>query len=209
MKRTETVLSSLSDFFIQHAIVIFLLATGGCLFLVAYMADYLKPNVIEAWVLVGILTTLLFSGVALVVLLGVAAFQKARSLKIITFEPRPPSPFTSQFEQERIKIANFYSPFLVPNENKSFKDCEIYGPGSILFLDSNAVSDCSFHMCDYVVIKEGAKINTAAYFAKSSFIGCKFFNITFYIPETLAERIFDKHKESTGEALTIVGIHTQ
>jgi hypothetical protein len=205
MKRAEGKWDALTSFFIKHAAAIFVIATVICLVLITYLTNHLKPTVIGAWVIVGILTSLLFSGVALVVVLAVAAVEKASHLRVITYEPHGSDKLRDRFEREKIKVENFYSPFFLLNENKYFEDCEIQGPGSILFLGASSLDGCVFKMCDYIVVKEGDKINTAAQFKNSTFKGCKFFDVALYLPESMVERLFESHKAATDQELSIIG----
>jgi hypothetical protein len=205
MNRTESLGTLFVNFFIKHSVAIFIVATACCLILISYITNYFNPNVIGAWLLVGILTSLLFSGVALVVVLAVAAFEKARHLRVITYEPHLTNVTKEVFERERINIGEFYSPFFI-SDNKLFKECEIQGPGSIQFIGLNNMNECSFHMCDYIVVKDDDKLNTSAHFTNATFTKCKFVNVALYMPKGMAEKFFENHKAATGEELSIVGL---
>jgi len=206
MNKTGKTWNSLTNFFIKHSVAIFVIATIICLVLITYLTNHLKLYVVGAWVIVGILTSLLFSGVALVVVLAVAAVEKARNLRVITYEPHVSNKLKDHFEKESVKAGDFYLPFPFVNENKYFENCEIQGPGSMLFLDSS-LDGCVFHMCDFIVVENDDTINAAAIFKSSTFRGCRFLRTALYLPENMAGKLFENNKASNGEELTIIGSH--
>jgi hypothetical protein len=186
MKATDGKLGALTNFFIKHAVAIFLVATVVCLVLVASLTNAFKPNVVGVWLVVGILTSLLFSGVALVVVLAVAAVDKARHLRLITYEAKPDVRLRDRFAEEKIGIAEFYSPLLVPNNAMRFERCELSGPGS-LFLDASDDLDGSvLQLCDLIVVKPGEKPQTAAVFTNATFRDCRFVNLVVYMTQDAA-----------------------
>lgn len=205
MDKTEGTWNALTNFFIKNSVAIFVVATASCLILITYLTNHLKLYVIGAWVVVGILTSLMFSGVALVVVLAVAAVEKARHLRVITYEPPASNKLKDSFERERVKIVDFYSPFFVINDNKRFDNCEILGPGSILLLGSSSLNGCIFKMCDFIVVKETDKVNTAAHFNDATFTECKFFNVSIYLTERMVEKLLESHQDSLDAGLPIIG----
>lgn len=205
MGRTEGRLGLITNFFIRHAVVIFLVATVVCLILISYLTNTLKPHVIGVWLVVGILTSLLFSGVALVVVLAVAAVDKARHLRVITYEDKASVSLRNRFEQEKLKVADFYSPLFIVNENKQFFQCELQGPGAVFFQEGDTLDDCAFRLCDLVVVGEGERLNTAAYFKGSAFHGCRFVNMVLYMPEAMARQWRDTHRVGNVVEVSLVG----
>ena len=179
-------LGAVANFFIKHALAIFLVATLVCLLLVASLTSVLRPHVVGAWLLVGILTSLLFSGVALVVVLAMAAVDKVRHLKLITSQDKQSLALRERFELEKIGAADLYSPYFRVHEGKRFVKCELIGPGSIFLQDSSTLEDCSFHLCDIVVVAADERVNTAAYFQHSTFTGCRFVNLVIYMTEAMS-----------------------
>lgn len=205
MDKPEGRWNALTSFFIRHSVAIFVVATACCLLLITYLTNHLKPDVVGAWVIVGILTSLLFSGVALVVVLAIAAVDKLRHLKVITFESQPNGTVKDRFERERLKAVDFYPPFFPINENKTFVNCEIEGPGSMLFLGTSSLTSCVFNLCDVIVVGEGVTVNTAAQFKDSTFSGCHFYNVALYMSADMAARLLASYKAATGEELQIIG----
>ncbi|UJX41168.1 hypothetical protein K9F62_00225 [Desulfovibrio sp. JY] len=203
MSKTEGIWNALSSFFIKHSTTIFVIATIICLVLITYLTNHLRPYVVGAWVVVGILTSLLFSGVALVVVLAVAAVQKARHLRLITYEPNGANTLRASFENEKIRLGEFYSPYLVPNEGKTFTHCEIEGPGGLLFRGTSRLERCRFTLCDVIVVNEGDKVNTAAHFVDGTFTDCHFVNVALYLTQETAAALFKSHKDATGEEMVM------
>lgn len=209
MDKKGTAWSSLTSFFIRHSMAIFLVATVVCLVLAGYLTNHLKPHVIGVWVVVGILTSLLFSGVALVVVLAVAAVEKARHLKLIAYEPFANTNAKENFDGEKVKMLDFYSPFSIVNNNKYFKNCEIEGPGNVFLDDSNTFENCSFHLCDCILVDAADRVKTAAVFGQSTFVGCRFVNVAFFMTENVARKILaSQDAATTGDALVFVGGRT-
>jgi hypothetical protein len=205
MGRTEGKLGLLTNFFIKHSVAIFVITTAICLILISYLTNTLKPNVIGIWLVVGILTSLLFSGVALVVVLAVAAVDKARHLRVITYEDKTGTNLRDHFEQEKLKVEDFYSPLFLVNANKNFVQCELRGPGSMFFQESDLFESCQFHLCDLVIVQEGDKANTAAYFKGSTFRHCRFVNIVLYMPQLVAKRWLETQSGRDNGEIFVVG----
>lgn len=142
------------DYAIEHPVQIAIVIGSGTMTLLAYISSFLNQYGPVAWGAVGILTMLLLAVMAMIVALAMSAFAKAQYLKVITFEPHSTNPLKSQFERERLRIGDFYSPFGILNENKHFNDCEIQGPGSAIFIGNGSVDSCNFMRCDFVVVKK-------------------------------------------------------
>ncbi|KHK03387.1 hypothetical protein [Desulfovibrio sp. TomC] len=196
--------NALTTFFIKHSLAIFVIATACCLSLIVYFTNSFKPNVLGTWMIVGILTSLLFSGVALVVILAVAAVEKARKY-IIAYQPQEGVTLKGRYEKERIRVSDFFSAFLLVNENITFENCEIQGPGSIYLLENSDLDNCTFKLCDWIVVKGEVTVNTAAHFRNTDFLNCNFFNVAIYMSQETANRLCEKQKACSREELSIIG----
>ncbi|WP_300156217.1 hypothetical protein [Solidesulfovibrio sp.] len=186
MDRPQGSWEAATQFFIRHAVAIFLVATVVCLLLAGYLTNYLNPSVVGVWVVVGLLTSLLFSGVALVVVLAVAAVDKARRLRLVSLEPRADMAFTDRFANEKLRVEDFYCPHPLKNEGKAFMDCELRGPGAARFGKGVSLEACTFQLCDFVVLEDLCRTNTAAVFADSSFTRCKWVKVTVFVSKAVA-----------------------
>ena len=206
MNKAEGKLGLLTNFFIQHSVKIFVIATVSCLVLIAYLTSYFNPSAIGAWLVVGILTSLLFSGVALVVVLAVAAVEKAWHMRLITYKPQA-STLKDRFIRETVRADDFHLTPLLANGKKYFENCEVHGPGSMFFLKSNHIDGCSFHQCDLVIVNETDKLNTASYFSDSIFKECVFINMVIWITKDMANKLIDSHRAVSGDDLSIIGFH--
>ncbi|MEA4858404.1 MAG: hypothetical protein AAGU21_09880 [Solidesulfovibrio sp.] len=205
MGATEGKLGRITNFFIKHAVAIFLVATFVCLVLAASLTSSLKPNVVGVWLVVGILTSLLFSGVALVVVLAVAAVDKARRLRLISYEPKAETLRRDRFEREKLAVADFHSPLLVAHDGKRFEECGLAGPGSVYLDVSCEAGTSAFHLCDLIVVPEGEKPYTAAYFHNSVFRHCRFDNLVVYMTEAGAEKWLQGREAAGIEELCLLG----
>jgi hypothetical protein len=192
-----------TSFFIKHSLAIFVIATVCCLTLIVYSTNSIKPYVFGMWMIVGILTSLLFSGVALVVVLAAAAVEKARKY-IIAYQPQEGISLKERYEKERIRVSDFFSAFLMVNENITFEKCEIQGPGSIYLLENSDLDNCTFKLCDWIVVKSNASVNTAAHFRNTVFLECSFFNVAIYMSQETADRLCEKQKACSREELSII-----
>lgn len=92
-------------------------------------------------------------------------------------------PLEKTFERKRIYLNEFCLPSHPLVENKSFIDCEIIGPGNIIFVSNNSINQGKYPICDAVWLKEDA-IPSGNYFLVSEcvFRGCNFTRITFFVP---------------------------
>ena len=205
MAKYEGKLGQAANFFIKHAVAIFVVATVVCLLLVASLTNTLKPDVIGVWLVVGILTSLLFSGVALVVVLAVAAVDKARHLRVITYEDNKAASLRDRFEQEKIAVGDFASPLFRVNDNKRFEHCEVHGPGSLLLQDGCTLEGNTLHLCDVVVVKAGVRTNTAAAFRNTTFRNCRFVSLVIYMPDTMAAQWLEARSGATADEFSLVG----
>ncbi len=205
MNRDTGMWDAVVNFFIRRAFAIFVVATVVCLALVASLTNELNPQVMGVWVTVGILTSLLVSGVALVVVLAVAAVRKARDF-IVAFEPDKKLYAKDRFERERVNISDFYSKYAVVHENKTFEDCEIQGPGAIYLHENCDMPQLACSISDFMVVKDGAVINSAAHFRNTSFRNCKFSFVVVFATEETARSIQRSCKLDTGQDLPVVGL---
>jgi len=194
-----------SGFFIRHAWAIFIIATLVCLALIARLTNALNPQVVGVWITVGILTTLLLSGVALVVILGAAAVRKARTY-VLAFEPDKELYAKDRYERERVHIADFYSKYAAVHEGKTFVDCEILGPGAIYLHENCDMPQLACSISDFIVIRQGDVISAAAHFSNTSFRNCKFSNVVVFATEETAKSIQQACRLDTGMDLPVVGL---
>jgi len=205
MNKAEKRLGLLTNFFINHSVTIFVVATVSCLVLIAYFTNHFKPSVFGVWLVVGILTSLLFSGVGLVVVLAVAAVEKARHMRFITYDSQTTVNIKDHFVGERVTMDYFRSLASPVNGKKIFENCEIHGPGSIFLYKSNHLEGCTFNLCDLVVVNETDNVNTAIYFVESIFKACRFSNMVIWLTDDMAKTVIENHRASSGEDLRVVG----
>ena len=68
------------------------------------------------------------------------------------------NPLSKTFDSQRMKLSDFYHPFFRLSESVIMRDCEVYGPGSLYFVDNFHTKDCRFVDCDIVIVRNSAKI---------------------------------------------------
>lgn len=189
MEKQQGTRDAFTQFFIKHAVAIFLVATVVCLLLAAFLTNALKPNVVGVWLVVGILTSLLFSGVALVVVLAITAVDKARRLRIISLDTQADLDLKDRFEGEKLRIEGFYCPPPLKNSGKTFVGCELRGPGAVRFASNITLSECVFQLCDFVVLEDLCRTNTAAVFTDSTFTRCTWVKTTVFVSKAVASEL--------------------
>lgn len=198
------------DWAIDHWFQIAVTVSGIVVAKVAAVSHWLGQYGPIAWIGTGLLFVVI---VSLTYALSRWLLAKARLAKAETryrdalaSVPRSVNPLLSSFEKERFKVSDFYSPFAIVNEGKSFTDCEIIGPGCIAILSHCNLWSPHLIGCDVVAVTK-AHVKTAAGFTKSTFKDCRFINVTLMVPMDLSKEIAKTKDGSTGEAIEIIGLN--
>ncbi len=105
--------------------------------------------------------------------------QEARA----SFEERAASasaanPLLDRFQQVRLNLASLYHPFFEWYRDKTFIDCEIVGPGTMMFSGTPKFDNVHFKECDFVVVQPGAKSMASVALESPRFTRTKFFRVT-------------------------------
>jgi hypothetical protein len=97
------------------------------------------------------------------------------------------NPLESEFSKKRIKIEDLAHPITRIIENKRIIDCELLGPANIVLLSNNDISNIAFSHCDFVVIRDDAKITPAnAVFLNNTRITYgSLWNCTMFVPQQM------------------------
>jgi hypothetical protein len=157
---------------------------GGMSYL-ASITDWLAP-----WGPAGIGGVGLISGLALWI--GLAYAQSLRAMteerrsrvklhEALTVQPKTVNPLSDAFENTRISVQDFFSPFGLPNRYKRFSRCEIIGPGTVVLSGCSIVRNEDipvFQECNIMIIRNRFRIMSVTVFAGCTFIDCSFFKCT-------------------------------
>lgn len=94
------------------------------------------------------------------------------------------NPLARTFTNQRIKVHDLCPPIGGAIRDKVFVDCEIVGPANVLFLSCN-LSNNGGEGVDGSITKNGVLPKNGVAFINCSFSGCKFYLMTFMVPEEL------------------------
>ena len=133
---------------------------------------------------------------ALFAALFLAAWAGFRSLiakvrYLAQFERKVDSinPLEDLFNKRRIDMQGFRNPMNQPAINKSFVDCELYGPVVVFFQGHSILVDSQITNCDFVKVREGVPVHSVTVFNNISIRRCKLFRLTILVPEGAADQI--------------------
>lgn len=98
------------------------------------------------------------------------------------------NPLEDNFVRRRIMLNDFVSPANPIVEGKTFDRCEIVGP-ALALADSN-FHNAALYDCNLVCVKDGITAYGIIVLRNNSFLNCKFYRISFLVPETAVERFF-------------------
>jgi hypothetical protein len=93
------------------------------------------------------------------------------------------------FSNQRINISDFYNPIMKPYFDKTFMDCEIYGPAEVMLTGHTVMSYSDLRFNNFVAVKNDARISNAIIFNNIKVVRCFFYGITFLIPPGLQHEI--------------------
>lgn len=193
------------DWAVEHWPYLAISVSGAAVTAIAAVSKILRPYGVLGWISAGLLTLLILTIVYAVY--GWASERRANAIYKGTLSTVPVSvnPLDSNFEGKRIRLSELFSPFSEVYDGKTFRNCEIIGPGAIVFLDQMNLYTPGLYACDLVAVKS-AHIRTAVGFQRSTFDHCKFYNATLFLPENVARQILSE-AEVKGQKLEIIGLN--
>ena len=96
------------------------------------------------------------------------------------------NPLDDVFDRKRVDINIFASPFVDAVEDKTFTNCEFFGPAVITFHNCSVGS--IFRWCDFVKMPPGpVQAQNILIFKDCTFNNCKFIRITLLIQGEMVE----------------------
>lgn len=87
-------------------------------------------------------------------------------------------PLAKTFERKRIFLSEFVLPSKPLVEDKTFIDCEIIGPATVILHQGNTVNEHRLPICDAYVMNASANPNTGYVFNRCAFRGCSFVRVS-------------------------------
>ncbi|KAF6692762.1 hypothetical protein HFD98_09665 [Pseudomonas sp. EKM23D] len=95
--------------------------------------------------------------------------------------PGEGNPLETKFDKKTIKITDFFSPFYSPHKNKTFHNCEIVGPGNVIFLGCT-LNNCILSSCQVVIINDSKiPILNITAFSQCVFLDTKILGSTIFV----------------------------
>lgn len=135
-----------------------------------------------------------FLGLLLVaVVRAISAYARGQDARAAYLQARaaPPTtvnPLRRNFEREKISLLDFDGAYTESRiyTDKVFRDCDFYGPGSLIFWHGCSLNSPGFLMCDMICVTS-APVFSAIAFKDCSFINCRFFSITLLLPRNVIQ----------------------
>jgi hypothetical protein len=135
-----------------------------------------------SWVAAGFLGVLIFTIAVLCAAAGRMWWVRASVYQHWSRDHDRINPLEDFFKSKRIALAELVSPFEQVIREKTFVDCEIIGPGYVLFLNSgpgkSSLVDNQFPSGDAIMLRNGVYPNNAIALVDCHFTRCKFHQIS-------------------------------
>ena len=112
------------------------------------------------------------------------------------------NPMDDLFERKKIYISDLSPSYGHEVRGKTFLDCELVGPGVILFVDRITADTCGFVNCDFVRLKRGKlMVQNVLGFDHCVFRRCTFVGFTILSQQEMIEMF---EKDAGGDALNVI-----
>jgi hypothetical protein len=155
--------------------------TGAVVGWATWFAGLFQQYAPASWVIAGVLGALCGSAIMLLAIITRERLQLIRFRNNV-FIASAINPLDNMFTGRRLRLVDLAPPVGAFIENRTFTDCEIIGPANVMF------EGCSFvrsggEVVDGIVIKPGFLPRNGFGFRNCTFTRCKFYLMTFMIPE--------------------------
>lgn len=155
--------------------------TGAIVGWATWFAGLFQQYAPASWVIAAVLGAAVG---ALIILLAVLSRERLQIIRFRNnvFAASQINPLDPMFTARRLRIVDLAPPVGAFIDNKTFTDCEIIGPANVMF------AGCSFvgsggNIVDGIVIKSGFSPLNGFGFRNCTFTRCRFYLMTFMIPE--------------------------
>ncbi len=158
----------------------------------ARLSDWMQPWGAVGWASVGLFFFALI-GLTLATIYRLYAgalqrIQSSKTMKNMSENIKGVNPLRESFENEKVSISDFYTPIQTLYKRKTFRNCDFYGPGALLFFSRCNIDSPSIFRTDFIVIGEGYFASPIG-FEDSSFYDCRFYGITLLMNAGMAQAI--------------------
>jgi hypothetical protein len=173
-------------------VIIVFIGGGGMAYLAAITA-WLQPWGPVAWGAIAIISAIIiwitFFVVAFIASKKSESQARANLEETLSKNRDRINRLDRHFSRVVIAPSDLFMPYDPVLEAKQFTECDFIGPGVILFIDRCEVLAANFLACNFVVFddKRPANIQGTLGFRSSRFEKCRFVNMTFLIPASIAE----------------------
>jgi hypothetical protein len=133
-----------------------------------------------SWVGSGLLGVLLFVVVYWLWTSAKLKSEQSKNAEEMRARARWVNPLESVFTNQRIDIDIFKSPAPDSATGKTFVNCDIYGPATVILNGHTTLDDGHFGFCDFVEVQAGCSIYNAVSVTDTTFRNCRIFYVTFY-----------------------------
>jgi len=133
------------------------------------------------WAGAFIVTFLLVAGALALIAIAYERWVTAWASRNWNLKTDAVNPLDTVFEIQRINLSDIKHPVTQRISEKTFHNCEFFGPGAMIFWGKSIVQGNSFIDCDLIVAKENALIRNVAVFEDCTIQSCKFWKCTIYL----------------------------
>jgi hypothetical protein len=157
---------------------------SGSMIYAASITEWLKDWGPVAYVAIGIITASVIALVSALVQLVHAKLSlrqhEARYFHFLEKAQNTFNPRTKQHYKEVLKISDMFSPISSAIEGKSFDDCDFIGPGAIILITANTVSQNVFYdQGDIVFVPKGTQVVGALALIDCTIKNSRFWRVSF------------------------------
>jgi hypothetical protein len=139
-----------------------------------------------SWLGSGLLGVLLSAAVCWLWNNAKLRYEQSKNFEEMRTRTKWVNPLENVFIKQRIDIDIFKRPAPGTARGKTFVECDIYGPATIIVNGYTNLERASFGFCDFVEVMVNSPIYNAISFTDTTFRGCRFYYLTLLIPTYLA-----------------------
>ena len=182
--------ATLADLLLRLALTVGILSGGVVATLSAMASRWYSDHGIFFLVAVFIVSLVVLSAVALMISAAIKNLKKSKFYDSVSNPPEVYNPKLSLFQDKVFYLRDMFTPISPVVENKTFVNCDIIGPGVVLFEERNEFPQCNFiETGDVIAVPHGAYITGGLAFMRCTFRDCRFFRtqIVTAAPQVMAE----------------------
>ena len=153
---------------------------GSVTAITAHLSSYFKNKDLFFFFMIGLITALICSLILLFISLSRKASAHSTYLSVFTSVKEPKTnPLKTYFENEIIRLSDLELPLNAAHERKTFKGCDIVGPGVVVITGGGRFDRSSFLNCgDVIFIPERTQLSGVIPLVGCNVLDCRFINLT-------------------------------